>query len=119
MVKSNLTPAEKQACYQKQNASKIKEWDVQREKAQQAALKENPEQWQEYRARKNERICLLWLKKKIKSRQNKILTLPETDVTWQAPGKHDRTIRRVIGEKEYALHFERSTFYLLADKTTA
>ena len=72
MVKSNLTPAEKQACYQKQNASKIKEWDVQREKAQRAALKEHPKQWQEYRARKNERICLLWLKKKnqVTSEQN-------------------------------------------------
>lgn len=72
MVKSNLTPAEKQACYQKQNASKIKEWDVQREKAQRAALKEHPKQWQEYRARKNERICLLWLKKKnqITAKQN-------------------------------------------------
>ena len=46
------------------------------------------------------------------------------DVTWQTPGKRDRIIRRVSGEKGahtkelLALYFERSTFCLFADKTT-
>ena len=44
----------------------------------------------------------------------------KSDVTWQAPGKLDRIIRRVSGKIEYllALYIERSTFYLLADNIT-
>ena len=72
MAKSKLTHAEKQALYEKRNASKVKAWDVQKKKVQWAALKENPEQWQDYWARENERIRLLQLKKKnqVTSEQN-------------------------------------------------
>ena len=72
MAKFKFIPAKKQAHYRKTNASKVKERDIQSKKVQRVALKKNPKQWQQYRAKENERICLLWLKKKIQvtSEQN-------------------------------------------------
>ena len=54
MAKFKFIPAEKQAHYQKTNASEVKERDIQRKKVQRVALKENPKQWQQYRAKENE-----------------------------------------------------------------
>ena len=54
MAKFKFIPAKKQAHYRKTNASKVKERDIQRKKVQRVALKENPKQWQQYRAKENE-----------------------------------------------------------------
>ena len=64
MAKPKLTPAENQARYSQKNAAKVKESDQLRKKTQQTTLKENPEKWKEYRAKENERIQLLRMKKK-------------------------------------------------------
>ena len=107
------------------NAAKVKESDRLSKKTQRTTLKENSEKWKEYRAKENERIQLLWMKKKNdvvsksssnqtpESSSNADLSTHKPCKTPQALGK---AVRRAMRSLPHSTHKKHHIVLTLVEK---